>query len=79
MSLDNLANASNEKREQNKMLLKQNFNKQVWVTVQSVVNATGYSKSTIEKWAREANVPMIKQDGQPVVPLTDDNKPAWLE
>ena len=78
MSLDNLASASNEKREQNKILLRSNFDKQVWVTVQSVVNATGYTANTIIKWAKEADIPLIQADGSPVVPLTDVNMPKWL-
>lgn len=78
MSLDNLASASNEKREQNKILLRSNFDKQVWVTVQSVVNATGYTANTIIKWAKEANIPLVQADGSPVVPLTDANMPKWL-
>lgn len=78
MSLDNLASASNEKREQNKILLRANFDKQVWVTVQSVVNATGYTANTIIKWAKEADIPLVQADGSPVVPLTDANMPKWL-
>lgn len=78
MTLSNMANASNEKFNQRVMILKRNFNDQKWVTVQSVMQATGYTEATVLKWAKAGNVPLLKPDGAPVVPLTKANRPRWI-
>lgn len=73
-----MANFSNEKREQQIMVLRRNFNKKKWVTVESVVHGTGYRQATVIKWAKDGNIPLLKKDGTSVVPLTTDNRPDWL-
>lgn len=78
MALSNLANSSNEKREQRIMRLRQWFNHREVVTVKSAENKTGFKSATIIKWCQDGNIPLIGEDGQPVVPLTDQNRPKWL-
>lgn len=78
MALSNLANSSNEKREQRIMRLRQWFNHREVVTVKSAENKTGFKPATIIKWCQDGNIPLIGEDGQPVVPLTDQNRPKWL-
>lgn len=78
MALSNLANSSNEKREQRIMRLRQWFNHREVITVKSAENKTGFKPATIIKWCQDGNIPLIGEDGQPVVPLTDQNRPKWL-
>lgn len=78
MALSNLANSSNEKREQRIMRLRQWFDHREVVTVKSAENKTGFKPATIIKWCQDGNIPLIGEDGQPVVPLTDQNRPKWL-
>lgn len=79
MTLSNLANSSNEKREQRIMRLRQWFNHREVITVKSAENKTGFKPATIIKWCQDGNIPLIGEDGQPVVPLTDQNRPKWLQ
>lgn len=78
MSLSDMANRSYEKRQQRIMRLRRWFNDKEVVTVDSVIAKTGYAKSTVIKWAKDGDIPLIDNDGNPVVPLNDRNTPTWL-
>lgn len=78
MALSDMATAANERLNQRVMVLRRNFNEQKWVTVKSVMQATGYTEATVLKWAKKGNVPLLKDDGAPVVPLTKANRPRWI-
>ena len=78
MTLSNLAISSNEKREQRIMRLRNAFNNQKYVTVASAAQGTGYAYSTVLKWCKDGNIPMLDSEGEPVVPIINDNKPKWL-
>lgn len=77
MSLSDMANASYERRQQRIMRLRGMFNRQQIVTVDSAVQRLGYRPQTIIKWCKEGNIPLL-HEGQPIVPLTDANRPKWL-
>lgn len=80
MSLNDLATASNERRLQNIMRLQVGFRRQEFYTVAAAAKSLGgYSYNTVLKWAKEGNVPLIGNNNKPVVPLTDENKPEWLD
>lgn len=60
--------------------LKEDFIKAKVITVASAVRKYGYSESTVIKWAKEAGVPLMNNDGKSsVVPMTDTNTPEWLK
>lgn len=71
--LDDLGLASNERRNQNIMLLRQNFNDEKYNTLADVVSSTGYTLPTVTRWALDGNIPLLDDHGQPVVAITDDN------
>lgn len=77
----NMGLASNERREQRIMKLRNMFNHQEVVTVESAVQKTGYSAVTIRKWAKSGDIPLIdtEHNNQPVVPMHTGNKPKWLK
>ena len=78
MSLNNLANASNEKREQRIMQTRRLFDLGHIMTVASAQQKFGYSRSTIIKWCRDGNIPLFDTEKQGyVVPLTANNRPKW--
>lgn len=79
MSLSDMANASNEAREQNIMKLRRLFEQQEVCTVKAASLKFGYRASTIRKWCRDGNIPLMDPDGKvsPVVPLTEQNQPSW--
>lgn len=79
MSLSDMANSSYEKRQQRIMQVRRWFNEQKVVTVESVMQKTGYSEKTVIKWAKDGDIPLIKKDGNPVVPLNEQNTPTWLK
>ncbi len=80
MALQDLANASNEKRIQNIMRLRQGFRKQEFYTIAAAAKSMGgYSYNTVLKWAKDGNIPLLGKDGQPVVKLTAENKPSWID
>lgn len=80
MSLSNMANASNENRNQHIMQLKQDFNKCLVTTLESAHQRYGYTKPTIRKWAIDGNIPLFDPDKHDyVVPLTDKNRPNWTK
>lgn len=76
-SLSNLAMASNEKREQNIMILRAAFMKREVITVESAVKKFGYTEKTIIHWAKDGNIPLLLNN-QPLVPVTRENRPKWL-
>lgn len=80
VSLSDMANASNEAREQNIMKLRRLFELQEVCTVKSASLRFGYRESTIRKWCRDGDIPLMDpgQKVNPVVPLTDKNQPSWL-
>lgn len=78
MALSDMALASNERREQNIMQLRNMFNQQKVVTLASAVKATGYTANTIKKWCLDGNIPLFIDNDHTVVPLTDKNKPRWM-
>lgn len=59
LSLYDMANASNEAREQNLMRLKQAYREGKVVTVKSACDYFGYTEATIIKWCKDAKVPLI--------------------
>ena len=77
MSLSDMANASYERRQQRIMRLRVMFNRQEIVTVDSAVRRLGYRPQTIISWCKEGNIPLLDA-GQPIVPVTDVNRPKWL-
>ena len=77
MSLSNMANASYERRQQRIMRLRVMFNRQQIVTVDSAMQRLGYKSQTIISWCEEGDIPLL-YEGQPIVPLTDANRPKWL-
>ena len=68
---------SNEKMLQNIMILRSKFNAKEVVTVESAVKAMGYKESTIIKWAKKGDIPLI-HNGKSIVPQTAKNIPNWL-
>lgn len=77
-NVTNMGLSSNEAREQRIMKLRSDFNHQQIVTVAAAVKATGYSKSTIMKWCKDGNIPLMLNQNETVVPMTDQNRPKWL-
>ncbi len=69
--------ASNERKEQNIMLLRQAFNQQKVITVEAAAKYFAMSQATILKWCREGNIPLLAE-GQPVVEMSPENRPSWL-
>lgn len=79
MSLDNLANASNERRLQTIMRVRNDFKKGICRTVKSACIKYVVSETTMKKYCKDGNIPMWDtQKNQPVVPVTDENKPDWM-
>ena len=77
--LDQLGNASNEKRNQRIMVLRSDFAHRRVVTVNSAVKRYGYRESTVVRWAKDGDIPLITNDGKTtVVPVRQSNAPQWL-
>ena len=79
MSLSDMANASYEKRQQRIMKVRRWFDDREVVTVESVMSKTGYAQSTVEKWAKDGDIPLVRKDGSTVDTVTQKNKPKWLK
>lgn len=80
MSLENMAMAANEAREQRIIRLRQMFKKMEVVTVASAVKKTGYSRKTVVSWCKAGNIPLFDEIKQnTVVPMTPANTPAWFD
>ena len=80
MGLSYMAFSANEKREQRIMRLRKGFREKKFITVASAAEGMGgYSKATVEKWAKDGDIPLLKSNGKPVVPVTDKNSPKWLK
>ena len=77
MGLNELANASYEKRMQRIMRVRRWFDNQEAVTVSAVMAKTGYARQTIIKWAKDGDIPLFLDNNHTVVPLTEHNKPKW--
>lgn len=74
-----MGNAANERREQRIMRLRRDFSAQKVVTVMSAAKYYGYLETTILKWAKDGNIPLINtKTGHTVVPISSENAPAWL-
>lgn len=71
-----LGTSSNEKKTQNIMKLRSDFQKREVVTVLSAVKKYGYTEETIIRWAKEGDIPIF-HNGKPVVRMHVDNKPKW--
>jgi hypothetical protein len=79
MSLNDMANASNERRLQTIMRLEQMFRKQQVVTVMAAMQSFGVTKNTILKYCRSGDIPLFDTEKHmTVVPITDQNRPAWM-
>lgn len=78
MALSDMALASNERREQNIMQLRNAFNQQKVVTLAAAAKMTGYTETTIKKWCVDGNIPLFIDNDHTVVPLTNHNKPRWM-
>lgn len=83
MGLYDMANASNEMREQNIMRLRNLFDHGYIMTVLAAHQRLGYTEATIKKWCRDGDIPLIDHQDEHgtvyVVPLTDQNWPKWLD
>lgn len=78
-SLDNMGNASNERREQTIMKVRQDFNEGIIRTVKSGADKYVVSESTMIKYCKDGNIPLWNpKKNESVVPLTDENMPKWL-
>lgn len=75
--LDNMGGASYERRQQNIMKLRNMFNKQEVVTIQSAMAKTGYAEGTIKGWCKDGNIPLFTDNDHTIVPMTNENKPKW--
>lgn len=73
----NFGLASNEKHEQNLLILRNLFDKQQVVTVQAAMQHFAMSEPTIKKWCKEADIPLFIDNQQTVVPMTKQNQPRW--
>lgn len=72
--LDLLGDASNEKRNQRIILLRNAFNDEKINTVQEAAQISGYTANTVRKWARDGNIPLMDEKTDlPVVSFSDDN------
>lgn len=70
-----LGDASNEKRNQRIIKLRNAFNDEQVNTLQEAALLTGYTVNTVAKWARDGNIPLVDdRTGQLVVPLTVKNQ-----
>ena len=79
MSLNDMANASNERRLQTVMRLKQMFRRQQVVTVMSAMQKFGVTRTTILKYCRSGDIPLLDTETRTtVVAVTDSNRPSWM-
>lgn len=74
--LDQLGTASNERRTQNIMKLRNNFNHEKYNSITDAVQDTGYSYKTVVSWATEGNIPLLDENDRPIVPPTPQNARA---
>ncbi|GAW64668.1 hypothetical protein FC65_GL001771 [Ligilactobacillus acidipiscis DSM 15836] len=70
-----LGEASNEKRNQRIIKLRDAFNDERINTVQQVAKLSGYTVKTVAKWAQDGNIPLLdEENGATIVPLTKQNQ-----
>lgn len=74
MALSDMALASNEKRQQRIMLLRQGFNEERYQSVSQAAAYFHYTYQTVAKWAKDGDIPLLDLHGRPVVPVTDANQ-----
>ena len=73
-TLDNMAHASNERRNQNIMKLRQAFNDEKYNTISQAARGTGYTYQTVKKWAIDGDIPLLDENGTSIVKITEDNQ-----
>lgn len=73
-TLDNMAHASNERRNQNIMKLRQAFNDEKYNTISQAAKGTGYTYQTVKKWAIDGDIPLFDENGTSIVKITEDNQ-----
>lgn len=73
-TLDNMAHASNERRNQNIMKLRQAFNDEKYNTISQAAKDTGYTYQTVKKWAIDGDIPLLDENGTSIVKITEDNQ-----
>ena len=79
MGLSDMANASNERREQTIMKLRSAFLHKQVVTVAAAEKQFSVSRTTMLRYCKDGNIPLFDTEKrQTVVPRTRDNTPAWL-
>ncbi|GEN48170.1 hypothetical protein [Ligilactobacillus pobuzihii] len=70
-----LGNASNEKRNQRIIRLRNAFNDEQINTVQQAAKLTGYTVKTVSQWAYDGDIPLLdKETGATIVPRTAKNQ-----
>lgn len=73
--LELFGQASNEKRNQRIMRLRNDFNDEKINTLQEAAKATGYTVPTVRKWAQDGDIPLYDSEtGTTVVAETAQNK-----
>ncbi|WHS19647.1 hypothetical protein O2U01_05920 [Ligilactobacillus salivarius] len=73
-TLDNMAHASNERRNQNIMKLRQAFNDEKYNTISQAAKGMGYTYQTVKKWAIDGDIPLLDENGISIVKITEDNQ-----
>ena len=70
-----LGDASNEKRNQRIIRLRNAFNDEQINTVQQAAKLTGYTVKTVSQWAHDGDIPLLDQEtGATIVPQTVKNQ-----
>lgn len=67
--------ASNEKRNQRIIKLRNAFNDERINTVQQAAQLSGYTVKTVSKWAKDGNIPLLDEEsGMTIVLQTEQNQ-----
>lgn len=67
--------ASNEKRNQRIIKLRNAFNDERINTVQQAAKMSGYTAKTVAKWAQDGNIPLLDEESNTmIVPQTKQNQ-----
>ena len=76
MSLKNFALASNEKREQNIMKLRNGFYKREYYPIDGArTKMGGYTYKTVEHWAKDGDIPLFNKYNDTIVQIRRANSP----
>lgn len=71
---------SNENKELRILKLKRDFQEQKVITIKSAQKATGLTRPTIIKYAKEGNIPLWDEKRkESIVKITASNKPKWMD